>query len=82
MIMAVGGRAALGHTGRSLVAGKLFTIGFSLIWLATALRLIAPVAGSHYLTILATATLCWIGGWLFFILRYAPILVCGPVKKP
>lgn len=81
MIMAVGGRAALGHTGRSLVAGKLFTIGFSLIWLATALRLIAPVAGNHYLTILATATLCWIGGWLFFILRYAPILVCGPVKK-
>jgi len=81
MIMAVGGRAALGHTGRALVAGKVFTIGFSLIWLATALRLIAPVAGNAYLTVLAAATLCWVGGWLLFMLRYAPILIGPPVKK-
>ncbi|OSQ36664.1 hypothetical protein TMES_17660 [Thalassospira mesophila] len=81
MIMAVGGRAALGHTGRALVAGTLYTAGFSLIWLATALRLIAPVAGSHYLTILAAATLCWVGGWLLFVLRYAPILIGAPLKK-
>lgn len=81
MIMAVGGRAALGHTGRTLAAGKVFTIGFSLIWLATALRLIAPVAGNAYLTVLAAATLCWVGGWLLFVLRYAPILIGPPVKK-
>jgi len=81
MIMAVGGRAALGHTGRALVAGKVFTIGFSLIWLATTLRLIAPVAGNAYLTVLAAATLCWVGGWLLFMLRYAPILIGPPVKK-
>lgn len=81
MIMAVGGRAALGHTGRALAAGKVFTIGFSLIWLATALRLIAPVAGNAYLTVLAAATLCWVGGWLLFVLRYAPILIGPPVKK-
>ncbi|WP_417844077.1 NnrS family protein [Thalassospira sp.] len=81
MIMAVGGRAALGHTGRALAAGQVFTIGFSLIWLATALRLIAPVAGNAYLTVLAAATLCWVGGWLLFVLRYAPILIGPPMKK-
>ena len=81
MIMAVGGRAALGHTGRALVAGKIFTSAFALIWLATALRLIAPIFGGSYLTLLAAATLCWVGGWLLFLLRYAPVLIGAPLKK-
>ncbi|AUG54961.1 short-chain dehydrogenase [Thalassospira marina] len=81
MIMAIGGRAALGHTGRALVAGKIFTAAFALIWLATALRLLAPVFGGSYIMLLAAATLCWVGGWVLFLLRYAPVLTGAPLKK-
>lgn len=80
MIIAIAGRAALGHTGRELRAGAMLNAAFSLIWFSTAFRVAASQSDEHYVTILAMATLMWLGGWLAFLIGYAPILL-GPSQK-
>ena len=80
MIIAIAGRAALGHTGRELRAGWALNSAFGLIWVSTVLRVMVGFAGSGYVTILAIATLMWIGGWLAFLMGYAPVLL-GPSQK-
>jgi uncharacterized protein involved in response to NO len=81
MVMAVGGRAALGHTGRPLKAGWMLTAAFCAVWLAALMRIAAPLDDyAFYLPLLKGATLAWVGGWVLFLIRYAPILI-GPRKK-
>lgn len=80
MIIAIAGRAALGHTGREVRAGWALNSAFGLIWVSTVLRVMVGFAGSGYVTILAIATLMWIGGWLAFLMGYAPVLL-GPSQK-
>lgn len=80
MVLAIAGRAALGHTGRELRAGWALNSAFGLIWVSTVLRVMVGFAGSGYVTILAIATMMWIGGWLAFLIGYAPVLL-GPSQK-
>jgi len=80
MVLAIAGRAALGHTGRELRAGWALNSAFGLIWVSTVLRVMVGFAGSGYVTILAIATMMWIGGWLAFLMGYAPVLL-GPSQK-
>ncbi len=80
MIIAVAGRAALGHTGRELRASWLLNAAFGLIWFSTVFRIVAGQSNAHYVTLLAIATLMWIGGWLAFLIGYGPVLL-GPSRK-
>ncbi len=80
MVLAIAGRAALGHTGRELRAGVALNSAFALIWLSTVLRVVVGFAEAEYIVILATATLMWIGGWLAFLIGYGPVLL-GPSQK-
>ncbi|MDG4719031.1 MULTISPECIES: NnrS family protein [Thalassospira] len=80
MIIAIAGRAALGHTGRELRASTMLNAAFGLIWFSTAFRILAGQSNAHYLTILAIATLMWLAGWLAFLIGYAPVLL-GPSQK-
>ncbi len=68
-------RTALGHTGRPLEAPPPMTLAFSLVLVATVLRLAAawpsPVA---HLVLIASA-LCFAGGLALFAWRFAPWLV-------
>ena len=80
MIIAIAGRAALGHTGRDLRAGVALNTAFGLIWLSTVARVVVGFDGSPYVSLLAIATLMWIGGWLAFLIGYAPVLL-GPSQK-
>ncbi len=80
MIIAIGGRAALGHTGRELRASPALNAAFGLVWISTVLRLLIGQFPDAYIPVLAAATLCWIGGWLAFLIGYAPILL-GPSQK-
>ncbi|MBO6802918.1 MAG: NnrS family protein, partial [Thalassospira sp.] len=80
MIIAIAGRAALGHTGREVRAGWALNSAFGLIWVSTVLRVMVGFAGSGYVTLLAIATMMWIGGWLAFLMGYAPVLL-GPSQK-
>ena len=80
MIIAIAGRAALGHTGREVKAGVMLNTAFALIWISTVFRIVAGQSDGHYVTLLAIATLMWIGGWLAFLIGYGPVLI-GPSKK-
>ncbi|MFH1806350.1 MAG: NnrS family protein [Pseudomonadota bacterium] len=80
MILAIGGRAALGHTGRDLRASPALLIAFGAIWIGTVLRLLVGISTDYYMVILAAATLLWIGGWIAFLIGYAPVLL-GPARQ-
>ncbi|CAM3350822.1 NnrS family protein [Thalassospira profundimaris] len=80
MIIAIAGRAALGHTGREVRASVMLNTAFGLIWFSTVFRILAGQSDAHYVTVLAIATLMWLGGWLAFLMGYAPVLL-GPSQK-
>jgi uncharacterized protein involved in response to NO len=74
MTLAVMTRASLGHTGHALAAGRGTVAIYTLVTLAALLRLVAPLAASHYLLLLALAGAAWSSAFGLFALLYAPTL--------
>ncbi len=75
MILAVMTRAALGHTGRALVAAKPIVAAYVLVTLAALTRVFAPVVAPAIPQITWTvAGLLWITAFLLYCAVYAPIL--------
>jgi uncharacterized protein involved in response to NO len=78
MIMGVMSRAALGHTGRALVAPGATVVGYVSLTAAALARVFGPMlmpsAGSMWLIV---AALLWCLAFLLFLMVYAPIL-CRP----
>lgn len=81
MTLAVMTRASLGHTGRPLVAGRGTTAIYALITLATVLRLLAPLGGSYYLSLLLAAGAAWSGAFGLFVALYAKVLALPRVRE-
>jgi uncharacterized protein involved in response to NO len=75
MILAVMSRAALGHTGRKLVAAPLTTAAYLLVTLGAATRVIASLLESDTQLLLAGAGLVWAAGFFLYLFVYAPILL-------
>jgi uncharacterized protein involved in response to NO len=75
MLLAVMSRAALGHTGRALVAPLPVVVAYGALGLATALRIAAPLTGAADLPLLVAAGLLWSGAMALFTATYAPILL-------
>jgi uncharacterized protein involved in response to NO len=73
MILAVSSRAALGHTGRPLIATKPTIAALVLISAAAVLRVIvASVPASLIVPTLAGSAAAWVAAfvlWLWFMLR-------------
>ncbi len=78
MILAVMSRAALGHTGRALVAPGLIVIAYYMIGVAALMRVFGPMllAEAWRFWMIASGSL-WSLAFILFIVVYAPIL-CGP----
>lgn len=75
MIMGVMSRAALGHTGRPLVAPQTIVLSYILVSLAALLRVAGPLAAPQFLTIEYTmAGIAWIAAFGLFAAVYGPIL--------
>ena len=75
MIMAVMTRAALGHTGRPLVAARPIVIAYVLLTLAAAARVLTPVLAPTMLQASWTlAGTLWIAAFALYCVVYAPIL--------
>ncbi len=75
MILAVMTRAALGHTGRPLVAAKPIVAAYVLVTLAALTRVFAPAVAPTIPQITWTvAGLLWITAFLLYCAVYAPIL--------
>jgi uncharacterized protein involved in response to NO len=75
MTLAMMSRAALGHTGRPLVAARPIAWSYAMIGAAALLRLIGSGAGPGWndLTILVSGAL-WIAAFALFVAVYWPIL--------
>jgi uncharacterized protein involved in response to NO len=75
MILAVMTRAALGHTGRPLVAAKPIVAAYLLLTLAAAVRVFGPVVAPMLVPITWTvAGILWIAAFAIYCAIYAPIL--------
>ncbi|WP_374312196.1 NnrS family protein [Dongia sp.] len=75
MILAVMSRAALGHTGRQLVASRKTTGAYALLSVAVLLRVLAPLTGDFQAPLIESAALLWSGAFLIFGVQYLPILL-------
>jgi uncharacterized protein involved in response to NO len=78
MILAVMSRAALGHTGRELVAPGLVVMAYYLVGVAALMRVFGPIlfADAWRFWMVASGSL-WSLAFILFVVVYAPIL-CSP----
>ena len=74
MTLAVMTRATLGHTGRTLSAGRGTQAIYLLVTLGTVLRLLAPLAGAQAMTVTLFAGAAWSSAFALFALAYGPSL--------
>ncbi len=79
LIIAVGSRAALGHTGRELKAGTAMSVSYALIVFSVLFRILAGLPELYTAGLLASA-IAWCLGLVVFLIRYYPILT-QPGKK-
>ncbi|HYC02583.1 MAG TPA: NnrS family protein [Azospirillaceae bacterium] len=72
MILAVMSRAALGHTGRDIVASPLTVAAYALLTVAVVARVFGTAVAYH--PALVVAGFGWIAAFALFTVTYAPIL--------
>ncbi|MDX1432874.1 MAG: NnrS family protein [Gammaproteobacteria bacterium] len=78
MILAVMSRAALGHTGRALVAPASVAVAYALLTGAALARVFGPTAfPGAWTTWLGVAATLWTVAFVLYVIAYAPIL-CAP----
>ena len=79
MTMAVMSRAALGHSGRPLIASGTTVAAYSLVTAAALLRVVAGLfSDPYYTTLVSIAGAAWILAFAAFLLAYAPLLWLRP----
>lgn len=74
MTLGVMTRASLGHTGRAIIADRFVIAMYGMVSAGSLLRVVAPFFDQGYLPVLASGGALWAGAFLFFAVRYAPIL--------
>ena len=76
MVLAVMTRAALGHTGRPLVAARSTAMAYVLLSGAVLVRVFAPsLAPARYRWTLLASGALWITAFALFLITYTPILM-------
>jgi uncharacterized protein involved in response to NO len=75
MLVAVMSRAALGHTGRLLVAHPATSLAYVLISVAAVARVCAALHPAVYASALMIAGIAWLAAFALFVIVYAPILL-------
>lgn len=75
MTLAVMTRATLGHTGRPLQADGATTLIYALVNLGAAMRIAAPLAMAHYVTMITIAAALWGSAFLLFAVVYGRYLM-------
>ena len=79
LIVAVGSRAALGHTGRELKIGNTMKLAYLFIILAAVFRVLATnIIG--YREMIIISAICWVSGLTHFLFCYWPVLTKPSLK--
>ncbi len=79
LILTVAGRAGCHTPSGQLKAPAPLIVAMICLWLATALRLIAPVISNEAIW-LNTAALLWCAAWIAFVITLRPSLTGTPVR--
>ncbi|MBT4286327.1 MAG: NnrS family protein [Deltaproteobacteria bacterium] len=79
LIVAVGSRAALGHTGRELKIGNSMRVSYLLILLAAIFRISANGA-RFYNELIIMSAIFWVLGFGIFLFIYFPVLTKPSLK--
>jgi uncharacterized protein involved in response to NO len=75
MILAVMTRAALGHTGRPLVAARAIAVAYAVLSFAAVVRVFGPaLLPAQYLWTVLVAGSLWVLAFSLFLVVYTPIL--------
>ena len=75
MTLAVMSRAALGHTGRPIVASRPVVLAYGLITLAALVRVFMPMLlPALYLEAIAGSGALWVAAFALFVAVYFPVL--------
>ena len=74
MIVAVSSRAALGHTGRPLVAPRPMVVAYLLLTVSAIARVLAALGIGDGAPLLYLSGVCWSGAFALFFCVYLPIL--------
>lgn len=75
LVIGMMARVSLGHTGRPLVAPRAMTVAFTLMVLATLVRVVFPIASSAlYVPALVASGSLFALAFILFVIVYAPIL--------
>lgn len=80
MVMAISSRAALGHTGRPLVAPGPMVAAYLLLTLSAVSRLFAALDAAAAAPLLDISAACWSGAFAIFFCVYLPILTRPRLK--
>jgi uncharacterized protein involved in response to NO len=76
MVLAVMTRAALGHTGRPLVAARPIAIAYVLLSGAALVRVFGPsLAPENYRSTILMSGALWVAAFALFLIVYTPILM-------
>ena len=76
MILAVMTRAALGHSGRSLIAPRAIPLAYWLVSVAAVIRVVGPaLLPLQYSMLIGLVGALWIAAFTIFVWIYAPILI-------
>jgi len=81
MILAIMSRAALGHTGRALLAPPAVVGAYVLVSLAAIARLLASLYPQLHAELLTASGTLWIVAFLAFLLAYWPILTRPRISR-
>ena len=75
MILSMMSRVSLGHTGRQLKASRWMPLAFATLIAAMVCRVLLPLQSSQwYLTGVLISAVCWVVGFMLFLLCYWKIL--------
>lgn len=74
MVLAVMSRAALGHTGREIVAAKATVAAYLLLTLAALVRVLAPMLADAMMAY-RLAGAGWLAAFILFLVVYVPMLL-------
>ncbi len=80
LILAVAGRAGSHTATGQLKAPPSLILAMLCLWVATVLRLLAPLSSGYEIELISAAALLWCAAWIAFLYALRPSLIGPPVR--
>ncbi len=81
MILSMISRVSLGHTGRKLIANKIMSISFILIFFSFLVRVFGLSISDNYFSIIYISAFLWLIAFSLFLVTFLPVLCSSSISK-